>query len=288
MTSRAGGTSGGRELGAAPSSDGPDGLVTVSGKAPAEARKASTGPGPGPVDLRAAVRTAQAAPSRRPAELRAGVEALLVAVTSAMGAAGLPVIGPDEEPLWSLVEPCSRAVRTARGTLAERGRSARGLDDARHALLAAAAAFLDPVGHADRAYGRPRLPVLLPGPDGQVPSGVIDCEIECGARTVRWYPEGWKREGDLLAIVAGRPAEFRYRWADKRTWEELALDMIIICCGWASAPKDLPPALRQGRALLAHELRTNFATGTWALESGQVVKWLVRSGVVSVLSAEVG
>jgi hypothetical protein len=46
--------------------------------------------------------------------------------------------------------------------------------------------------------------------------------------------------------------------------------------------------LGQGRSVLASALRTNYSSGTWALEAGQVVRWLARSGVVNTLALETG
>ncbi len=81
----------------------------------------------------------------------------------------------------------------------------------------------------------------------------------------------------------GRPGEFRYRRRDKGVWEVLALDLTVFCCGWRSAADALPPLLKRARGLVANQLRTDFATGTWALQPSQVVDWLAHAQLVTVL-----
>ena len=230
--------------------------------------------------LDAALATAQSAPSQL-GSLRAAVDALATALGDTVEDLGLPVIAAEDEARWALVEPVSRALRAAADTLAERTRSTRRLDNVRRNLVAAAVAIKDPETARRTSYTRiTRLPVVVPGPDGTVPSGVIDCDLEAGTRTVRWYPDGWKREGELLSVVAGRPTGFRYRWQDRRVWDMLALDLIILCCGWRTDPAALPPALKRSQVWLGNQLRSDISVGTWALQPSDVVRLLESAGLV--------
>jgi len=116
----------------------------------------------------------------RPALLRQSVETLAAVMTDTLAAAGLPMLTADDEPAWATVAPVSTALRQAAETVEDHGRSAPRLDRARHALLAAAATMVDPDVHPER-WGSPRhLPVVIPGPCGQLPAGIVDCDLEFG------------------------------------------------------------------------------------------------------------
>ena len=244
-------------------------------------------PAEGSSRLEAALRGAQPAPTQL-GELREAVETLMSAITNALGSHGLPVLTADDEARWALVAPVSRAVRAAAGTLTQHGRSRRQLDHAYRELVAAGLALSDPGAFAERqsGFGHRDLAIVVPGPDGAIPTGLIDCEVESGTRVVRWYPQGWSREGEPLPQVAGRPADFRYRWQDRRVWDQLALDLIILCCGWRTAPSDLPPALARSRQLLGNQLRRDISKGTWAVEPASVVRWLAHADAITVYGAD--
>jgi hypothetical protein len=259
-----------------PRSDRPDADTADRRRAPSspEARRR----------LDAARRAAHASSSTQATTLRPVVEQLAEALTDVFSSLGLPVIDGDTEALWALVQPVSQVLRQARETLEKRARSPRQLEAVRQQLLSAATAVADPAEHADRQsrYGRPRLPIVVPGPDGAIPTGVIDCELVGGTRRVRWYPKGWTHDADLLPQVAGRSPDFRYRWQDRRVWEQLALDLIILCCGWRTAPAALPPALKEARILLGNQLRRDISVGTWTLQPAAVLTWLEHANVVIV------
>jgi len=219
----------------------------------------------------------------RPAELRRSLEALSAAVSEALSSAGLPEITAGDEAVWALVAPVSRALRQAREVIDGGGRSALRLDTARQALLAAGAALVDPDAAHNRPIGTTNLAVVVPGPDGSIPAGVLARELESGTRTLRWYPDAGTGHGDLFAAIMGRPDGYRYRWQDKRVWDDLAADLIVFCCGWHSDPHAVPPVLKRSRDRLATQLRMNFATGTWAIQPTQIVDWLAHDKVVTVL-----
>lgn len=236
--------------------------------------------GPSAVEVRQRLEdSVAAARAARSKQLRPAVQALAAAVVDVCATEGLPLIGEQDEALWALVAPASRAVNDARSALG--GRSTQRLEHARQQLLAAAVALANPVAYAARGIGRPSsLPIVVPGPDGVIPTGLVDCELERGARVVRWYPEGWTGQAELLPVVVGRPAEFRYRWNDRRVWDQLAEDLIVLCCGWRTAPKALPPALGRARLGLGNQLRVDISKGTWTLQPTTIVGWLQRAGIV--------
>lgn len=233
------------------------------------------------------MRAARAVAGNRAGPLREAVEALRGALVAAYTGLELPLIDSDDEDRWSLVRPVSQAVRAADAILAQHPRSPRQLDRARERLAAAASAVQDPAAFAGRDWlGRAGdLPVVVPGPDGTIPVGVIDCERESGGRVVRWYPDGWHQGGgELLSVAAGRSPDYRYRFTAKRVWEDLAHDLIVVCCGWRTDPKGLPPTLARARHLLARQLREDLGAGTWTLEPVTVVRWLEAAHRVSVFT----
>ena len=86
-------------------------------------------------------------------------------------------------------------------------------------------------------------------------------------RTLRWYPtDPTARQVELFAQVAARPDGYRYRWGDKRVWDDLAADLVRFCCGWGNTPNQVPPVLKRS-PMLANQLRADFAVGTWALDA---------------------
>jgi len=117
--------------------------------------------------LVAAMRRAHEIAPGRASLLRPAVESLAATLTETLAAAGLPIIETDDdEVVWALVEPVSRALRQARATVEGEGRSARRLDAARQALLGASAALVDPDGQRARPalYGPRHLRWWFPAP----------------------------------------------------------------------------------------------------------------------------
>ncbi len=68
-------------------------------------------------------------------------------------------------------------------------------------------------------------------------------------------------------------------------WEQLAHDMIVVACGWQTHPDRLPRALsRHASILLGEQLRRDIGvTSDWAVHAQTIVKWLARTGLVTVI-----
>jgi hypothetical protein len=130
-------------------------------------------------------------------------------------------------------------------------------------------------------YGR-HLAVAVPGPAGFAP-GTFETQTVGRHKLVYWAPDGDSYSTRTLAQLAGRPDGFRYRWADKRVWEQLAHDMIVVACGWNGYPDRLPPALgRTAAASLGEQLRGDLGrTSEWAVHAYDIVNWLSRTGLVT-------
>ena len=62
--------------------------------------------------------------------------------------------------------------------------------------------------------------------------------------------------------------------------------MIVVACGWHAYPDRLPPALdRRGSASLGEQLRRDLGgTSEWAVHAYDVVKWLSRTGLVTLIA----
>jgi len=62
------------------------------------------------------------------------------------------------------------------------------LDTARHTLLGAAAALLDPAAATRASMPAPGFAVVVPGPDQGLTGGVVDCALEGRPerRVIRW------------------------------------------------------------------------------------------------------
>ncbi len=239
-------------------------------------------------DLGTVAEQSAAVTTTKPSELRRSVEVLAEAIRQVLAATGLPEIAPAEVAKWSLVVPVSKALRDAEATVADSPRVARALHAARGQLLAAAAALADPQAHAEQAaaWGIPHLGIAVPGPDGLLPDGVFATAADGRYKNVLWASSGDPLDEAPLARIAGRPEGFRYRWQDARVWEQLAHDMIVVGCGWRSRQEWLPSALRgPAQAALARQLRQDLGSGDWALHAREIVRWLVRTRYVSVISS---
>lgn len=59
----------------------------------------------------------------------------------------------------------------------------------------------------------------------------LETEVVGRYKNVFWAPGDHAFRGEPLANVVGRPEGFRYRWEDKRVWDQLAHDMIVVSCG---------------------------------------------------------
>ncbi len=95
----------------------------------------------------------------------------------------------------------------------------------------------------------------VPGPDGALPTGIFETAGVGRNKSVFWVPGAEAFRGQALAEVVGRGEGFRYRWDDRRVWEQLAHDMIVVSCGWRTHPDWIPPALRgAARSALARQL----------------------------------
>ncbi|MCA1708883.1 MAG: hypothetical protein LC808_38655 [Actinobacteria bacterium] len=157
----------------------------------------------------------------------------------------------------------------------------------RHVL--AAEALSDPEAHAQGSLSGGRsshLAIAVPGPDGALPAGVFETDVVGRRKSVFWAQGDDAFRAEPLAIVVGRPEGFRYRWEDKRVWEQLAHDMIVVSCGWRVHPEWMPAALRgAARAALGQQLRLDLgATAEWALHADTIVGWLARRGHISVIA----
>ena len=240
-------------------------------------------------ELQAAVAEAAAVTVTKPNELRTSIENLGEAIRLVLAAKGLPEIDPSSAASWELVVPASKALREAEATLAAAPRSARSLHAAQGKLLAAAEALSDPEAHAQGSlsWGRSsHLAIAVPGPDGALPAGVFETDVVGRRKSVFWAPGDDAFRGEPLATVVGRPEGFRYRWEDKRVWEQLAHDMIVVSCGWRANPEWMPAVLRgAARAALGQQLRLDLGgTADWALGSDTIVGWLARRGHISVIA----
>jgi len=225
----------------------------------------------------------------KPSELRTSIEVLAEAIRHMLAAGGLPEIDPSSAASWELVVPVSKALGDAEATVAGAPRSARSLHAAQGQLLAAAEALSDPEAHAQGSlsWGRSaHLAIAVPGPDGALPAGVFETDVVGRRKSVFWAPGDDAFRGEPLAMVVGRPEGFRYRWEDKRVWEQLAHDMIVVSCGWRAHPEWVPAALRgAARAALGQQLRLDLgATAEWALHAATIVGWLARRGHISVIA----
>jgi hypothetical protein len=240
-------------------------------------------------ELHAIVEQAAAVTVTKPSELRTSIEGVAEAIRHVLAAKGLPEIDPSSAASWELVVPVSKALHDAEATLAAAPRSARTLHAAQGKLLAAAEALSDPEAHAQRSpsWGRSsHLAMAVPGPDGALAAGVFETDVVGRFKNVFWVPGDDAFHGEPLATVVGRPEGFRYRWEDKRVWEQLAHDMIVVSCGWRAHPQWLPAALRgAARAALGQQLRQDLgATTEWALHADTIMDWLARRGHVSIIA----
>ena len=224
----------------------------------------------------------------KPNELRTSIEALAETIRHVLAARGLPEIDPSSAASWDLVVPVGKALHDAEAMLSAAGRSARTLHAAQGKLLAAAEALSDPEAHAQGSlsWRSSHLAVAVPGPDGALPAGVFETDVVGKYKNVFWAPADDAFRGQPLANVAGRPEGFRYRWEDKRVWEQLAHDLIVVSCGWRGHPQWMPAVLRGGaRAALGQQLRQDLgATTEWAVHADTIVGWLARQGHVSVIA----
>jgi hypothetical protein len=240
-------------------------------------------------ELRAVVAHAAAVAATKPNDLRASIGDMAEAIRHVLAAKGLPEIDPTSAASWELVVPVSKALHDAEAILVAAPRSARKLHAAQGKLLAAAEALSDPEAHAQRSpsWGRSsHLAIAVPGPDGDLPTGVFETDVVGRYKNVFWAPGDDSFHGEPLANVLGRPEGFRYRWEDKRVWEQLAHDMIVVSCGWRTHPQWMPAVLREAaRASLGQQLRQDLgATTDWALHADTIVGWLTRRGHVSVIA----
>ena len=240
-------------------------------------------------ELQAVVTEAAAVTVTKPNELRSSIEDLAESIRHVLAAKGLPEIDPSSAASWELVVPVNNALHDAEAMLAAAPRSARTLHTAQGKLLTAAEALSDPEAHVQGslAWGRSsHLAIAVPGPDGALPAGVFETDVIGRYKNVFWAPGDNAFRGELLAKVVGRPEGFRYRWEDKRVWEQLAHDMIVVSCGWQGHPQWMPAALRgAARAALGQQLRQDLgATTEWALHADTIVGWLARRGHVSVIA----
>lgn len=240
-------------------------------------------------ELQAVVTHAAAVTVTKPNELRASIDEMAEAIRHVLATKGLPEIDPTSAASWELVVPVSKALHDAEATLVAAPRSARTLHAAQGKLLAAAEALSDPEAHAQRSppWGSSsHLAIAVPGPDGDLPNGVFETDVVGRIKNVFWAPGDTSFHGEPLANVVGRPEGFRYRWEDKRVWEQLAHDMIVVSCGWRTHPQWMPAVLRgAARASLGQQLRQDLgATTDWALHADTIVGWLTRRGHVSVIA----
>jgi hypothetical protein len=192
----------------------------------------------------------------------------------------------DDAPWWSLVLPVSDALRRADSTIDRATRSTRALQLALDSLVSAAAALADPEANAKRFSSGPRqLAVAVPGPAGFA-GGTFETEMVGRSKLVYWAAEDTYATKPLPQL-AGRAEGFRYRWDDKRIWEHLARDMIVVACGWHTCPDRLPPALaRAASGVVAQQLRWDLGTSEWALHAQAIVNWLARTGLVTVITTD--
>lgn len=225
----------------------------------------------------------------KPNELRASIGDMAAAIRHVLTAKGLPEIDPSSAASWELVVPVSKALHEAEATLVAAPRSARTLHAAQGKLLAAAEALSDPEAHAQGSppWGSSHLAIAVPGPDGALPAGVFETDVVGRYKNVFWAPGDDAFGGEPLAKVVGRPEGFRYRWEDKRVWEQLAHDMVVVSCGWRTHPQWMPAVLRgAARAALSQQLRQDLGARTdWALHADTIVDWLARRGHVSVIAS---
>lgn len=242
--------------------------------------------------LEGAMNHATRASRTKPSELRVSVQNLVEAIREGMAVRGLPEIDLDAAAAWWLVVPLNKALKEAEATLTTAPRSPRQLDAARTGLLAAAAAFTDPDEYERRSVssGRANLSIAVPGPDGSLAQGLFETDSDGRRKTVRWAPDSNLLATSELAEMAGRPPGFRYHWEDKRVWEQLGHDMIVLSCGWRAFPGRLPPLLRRrASTALGGQLRSDLGgTSEWAVPARAIVRWLVGQGYVTVMAADSG
>ncbi|MFN2617722.1 MAG: hypothetical protein ABR581_11485 [Thermoleophilaceae bacterium] len=180
----------------------------------------------------------------------------------------------------------SEALQRAEAAVAASPRSSRSLQSSLATLLSAAGALGNPEATATQriSYGR-HLAVGVPGPAGFA-AGTFETDTVGRYKGVYWAPDGDSHSTRTLGQQAGRPEGFRYRWQDKRVWEQLAHDMIVVACGWNAYPDRLPPALgRRAAAPLGEQLRRDLGgTSEWAVHAYDIVKWLSRTGLVTLIA----
>ncbi len=238
--------------------------------------------------LREVVAQTSVVPVTKPNELRHSIEALAAAIRGVLASAELPEIDPSNAAAWELVVPVSRALHDSETTLADTPRSARSLHAAQGRLLSAANALADPEAYTTGFPRAGHLAIAVPGPDCALPAGFFETQMVGRYKNVFWT--GTALNGEALATVAGRPDGFRYRWEDKRVrvWEQLAHDMIVVCCGWQTHPQWLPPVLRRAAAaaLGSQLLQDLGSTSDWAVHAETIVHWLERGGHISIISLE--
>ena len=252
---------------------------------PPVVRVATSDPSAALQELQAVVTEAAAVTVTKPNELRASIEDMAQAIRSVLAAKGMPEIDPSNAASWGLVVPISKALHDAEAALVAAPRSARTLHAAQGKLLVAAEALSDPEAHVQGSpsWDRSSLAIAVPGPDGDLPAGVFETDVVGRYKNVFWAPGDGAFRVEPLANVVGRPEGFRYRWEDKRVWEQLAHDMIVVSCGWRTHPQWMPAVLRgTAQASLGRQLRQDLgATTDWALHADTIVGWLTRRGHVS-------
>ncbi len=222
---------------------------------------------------------------KRPTVLRQQLAELCNAASTAVVAGlrvteGFTVGEADRVELTSLV---MRHILTGRDTLHHHPKSAKKLGVALAGLQAAAVTFTNPDVTPTAPVSRHQIPVTVPGPDGRLARGSIECVIaDSGQRVVRWYPDdgpGFGARIEQLLTQPGKQHAPPFRLGEPAEWDRLALTIITVAAGWLTSELPLPPILADGAVIgLGVQLRHQFSTGEWSIQAESVLGWLEHTG----------